>query len=185
MPDIAELAGWVTRCALLDRALYRQVETDEGATRDLVLLVVAGGAAGALGITFRPALLEGGSIASGLGLGTVIQFVAAWSVWVGVAYGTLRVLGSPAAYHAAVLRGLALAQTPALVLVVAMAPILGLPVRIITLVWSAVCTYVALQELRGATQVPVTAAAFTGGLAALATTVALGALGVEPGLDGR
>lgn len=184
MPDIAEVARWVTRGALLDRTLYRQVETDEHATRALVLLVVAGGAAGALGITFRPALIDGGSVAFGPGLGAVVQFVAAWSVWVCVAYGTLRAMGSPAAYHAAVLRGLALAQTPALVLVVAMAPILGLPVRIITLAWSVVCAYVALQELKGATQGPVTAATFTGGLAALATALALGALGVGPGIEG-
>ena len=183
MPDLAELAGWVTRGALLDRALYRQVESDENATQDAVMLVLAGGAAGAIGITFRP-LLAGDSIALGLGLGAVIQFVAAWSMWVFVAYATLRVMGSPAAHHAPVLRGLALAQAPALVLVVALVPILGLPVRVLTLAWSVVCAYVALQELKSATSGPVNVATFTGALAALATALLLSALEIGPGLDG-
>ena len=126
--------------AVLDGAVYEDVEHDTTATGQAALVVVLGAIAAGIG-----ALTAG---LEWLAVGIVVALIS-WGVYAYVAYwvGTHFFKGpQTSATWGELLRTLGFANSPALLLVLAIIPVLGLVLGLVVLVWILVTTVVAIQH---------------------------------------
>lgn len=123
--------------ATLDIATYEEVEHDETATRQAAVVV---------GIVALCSAI--GSFGGGVGgmLGSLLAAYVGWAVWSGVAYviGD-KVFGGTATWGE-LLRTIGFAQTPGVLLVVAIIPILGWIVSFVVWIWMMVTGVVAIRQ---------------------------------------
>lgn len=130
----------MVRAARLEDALYEEVEHDQGATRQAMLVVVITSIAAGIGsiFTFGPA---------GLILFPIVSLVG-WAIYAYLTYfiGT-RLLAGPetSADWGELARTLAFANSPRILLVFAIGPFLGGLVGLIVAIWVLVATIVALR----------------------------------------
>jgi hypothetical protein len=123
--------------ALLDIATYEEVEADTTATAQaagVVLIVAVAQAIGASGVGI-----------TGMIMGLVGAFVG-WLIWAGVTYliGD-KVLGGTATWGE-LLRTLGFAQTPGILAVLAVIPLLGWVVRFVVGIWVLVAGIIAIRQ---------------------------------------
>ena len=126
--------------ARLDTQIYEEVEHDESATSQAVLVVVLGAVAAGIGA------LSGGAL--GLVVGIVTALIG-WAAYAFVAYwvGTNLFKGpQTSATWGEVLRTLGFANSPRLLLVLGVIPVVGLLVALAVLVWTLVTTVVAIRQ---------------------------------------
>ena len=134
---MANLAERMMGAARLDVAIYEQVEADESATTQAALVV--GLVALASGI--------GGASAGGMGFvgGLVAAFVG-WLVWAGVTYVIGDKLLGGTATWGELLRTIGFAQSPGVLYVLAVIPVLGGLVRLAVAIWLLVAGVIAIRQ---------------------------------------
>jgi hypothetical protein len=135
--------------AMLNVAIYEEVEHDQSATGQAAIVVVLAAIASAIG-----------SAGEGLGgaLAGLVSALLGWLLWAGVTYfvGT-RLFGGTATWGE-LLRTLGFAQAPRLLMVAAIIPILGWLVALVVGIWSIIAAVIAVRQ---ALDVDTTKAVFT------------------------
>ncbi len=122
--------------AMLSVPVYEEVEADTEATVQAAIVVGIVAVASALGHwRLGPVGLVGGILRAYIG----------WAVWSAVTYYVGTWLGGKATWGE-MLRTIGFAQTPGVLLVAGIVPILGWPVMVIAWVWMLVCGIVAIRQ---------------------------------------
>lgn len=156
--------------ALLDDGVYEEVEHDGGATGQAALVVLLGAVAAGIG-----GLRDG---PEGLFIGLVTALVG-WAVYAYVAYwvGTRWFKGpQTSATWGELLRTLGFANSPRLLLVLGLIPVLGIVLSLVVLVWTLVTTVVAIRHALDFDTWSAIATAVVSWLALFAVSFLLGAL---------
>jgi hypothetical protein len=131
------LAERMIGAAMLDVSVYEEVEADEGATGQAVMVVAIVAIAGAIG-----AWGDGGSGMTG----AVFSAFLKWLFWAGLTWfiGT-RFFGGTATYGE-LLRTLAFAMSPGVLLILGFIPILGWMVGLGVALWMLVAGVIAIRQ---------------------------------------
>ncbi len=128
------------RAARLEPQLYEEVEHDQSATGQAMLVVVLGAIAGGIGA------LSGGI--AGLVVGVVASLVG-WAVYAFIAYwvGTNIFKGPQTeATWGQLLRTLGFANSPRVLLVLVIIPVVGIIVGLAVFIWMLFTTVVAIRQ---------------------------------------
>jgi len=131
------LAERMIGAAMLDVSVYEEVEADEGATGQAVMVVAIVAIAGAIG-----AWGDGGNGMTG----AVVSAFLKWLIWAGLTWfiGT-RFFGGTATYGE-LLRTLAFAMSPGVLLILGFVPILGWLVGAGVAIWMLVAGVIAIRQ---------------------------------------
>lgn len=127
--------------ARLDAAIYEDVERDQDATQQALIVVALAAIAGAIG-----SIGDGG--AGGIILG-LISAILGWIIFSALAYfvGTRLVPArETSATLGELLRTLGFAQTPNILAVVGFIPVLGPLAALVAAVWTLVASIVAIRQ---------------------------------------
>ena len=136
----ASIVERMIRAAKLDPQVYEEVEHDQSATSQALLVVVLGALAAGIGALY-------GGI-GGLLVGIVAALIG-WAVYAWVAYwvGTTIFKGPHTeATWGQLLRTLGFASSPRVLLVLGIIPVVGLFVGLAVLVWTLVTTVIAIRQ---------------------------------------
>lgn len=128
------------RAAKLDPQLYEEVEHDRSATSQAMLVVVLGAIAGGIGA------LSGGI--TGLAVGVVASLVG-WVVYAFIAYwvGTNIFKGPHTeATWGQLLRTLGFANSPRVLMVLVVIPVVGIFVGLAVFIWLLLTTVIAIRQ---------------------------------------
>jgi hypothetical protein len=128
------------RAARLDPQVYEEVEHDQSATGQAILVVVLGAIAGGIGA------LSGGI--AGLVVGVVASLVG-WAVYAFIAYwvGTNIFKGPQTeATWGQLLRTLGFANSPRVLLVLVIIPVVGIIVGLAVFIWLLFTTVIAIRQ---------------------------------------
>lgn len=153
--------------ALLDVGVYEEVEADSSATTQAAIVVAIVAVAQAIG-----GAGEGGAGA----LTGVIGAILAWLLWAGVTYliGD-KVLGGTATWGE-LLRTIGFAQSPGVLFVFGIIPLLGGIVRLVVALWILVTGIVAIRQALDFGTGKAVLTAFLGWLAVALVTWGLGSM---------
>lgn len=123
--------------AMLDVTTYEEVEVDATATAQAAGVVVLVALAEAIGA------LEGGVPAALLG---ILAAILGWLVWAGVTYliGD-KLLGGTATWGE-LLRTIGFAQTPGLLHVLGIVPLVGGPISFVAAIWVLIAGIIAIRQ---------------------------------------
>lgn len=143
MVDGRGLIARMRRAALLDPALYNEVEHDRSALTQALLVVVIAAVAAGLGTALNP--FERGPRLLGL-VSEIVTMLVNWVLWSYVTYfvGT-RFFGGTAT-PGEMLRTLGFAMSPGVLNVLGFVPLLGGLVRLAVFIWVLVAGVVAVRE---------------------------------------
>lgn len=128
------------RAARLDPQLYEEVEHDQSATGQAILVVVLGAIAGGIGA------LSGGI--AGLVVGVIASLVG-WAVYAFIAYwvGTHIFKGPQTeATWGQLLRTLGFANSPRVLLILVIIPVVGIIVGLAVFIWLLFTTVIAIRQ---------------------------------------
>ncbi len=128
------LVGRMIAAAALDVTVYEEVEADNSATGQAALVVVLAAIAAAIGS------LNGNAI------GALIGALIGWAVWAGVTYFIGTTLFKGTATWGELLRTLGFAQSPGLLYVVGIIPLLGGLAKLIIGIWVLVAGIIAIRQ---------------------------------------
>jgi hypothetical protein len=136
----SSLVDRMIRAAMLDEQLYEEVEHDQSATRQAMLVVVLGAVAAGIGA------LYGGLLALVVG---IIAALVGWAIYAFVAYwvGT-HIFHGPhtSATWGELLRTLGFANSPRLLLVLLIIPVVGLFIALAVFIWTLITTVIAIRQ---------------------------------------
>ncbi len=122
--------------AMLSVPIYEEVEADTEATVQAAIIVGAVAVCSALGHwRFGPVGI----------VGTILSKYMGWAVWSAVTYYVGTWLGGKATWGE-MLRTIGFAQTPGVLLVAGIVPILGWPVMVVSVVWMLVAGFIAIRQ---------------------------------------
>ena len=136
----ASMIDRMIRAARLESQVYEEVEHDQSATGQAMLVVVLGAVAAGIGA------LSGGVI--GLIAGVVAALIG-WAVYAFIAYwvGTHLFKGpNTEATWGELLRTLGFANSPRLLLILLIVPVVGLIVGLAVFVWMLFTTVIAIRQ---------------------------------------
>ena len=152
--------------ATLDVATYEEVEADTTATGQAAIVVVIAAVASAIG-----AAGEGGPGVIGMLLGTLLG----WALWSGITYliGT-KLFGGTATWGE-LLRTIGFAQSPGVLLVLAIIPVLGGIVRFAVSIWLLIAGIIAIRQALDVSTGKAVLTAILGWLIAIIPAAILGA----------
>ena len=123
--------------AMLDVATYEEVEHDEQATGQAAVVVVIVAICAAIGAVWR----GGPSIIAG-----PISAILGWLLWSAVTYLIgAKLLGGVATWGE-LLRTIGFAQSPGVLMIFGIIPILGGLVRIVVMIWLLIAGIVAIRQ---------------------------------------
>jgi len=153
--------------ATLDVATYEEVEADVTATGQAATVVALAAVAAAIG-----AIGEGGR---GI-IGMLIATLLGWAVWSWITYfiGT-RFFGGTATWGE-LARTIGFAQTPRILLVLAILPVLGGLVNLVVAVWVLITGVVAIRQALDVTTGKAALVAVIGWVVAILPMILIGAL---------
>jgi Yip1 domain len=142
----SSLPDRMIRASRLDASLYREVDADETATQQAVIVVIleslANGIGAAIGaaVANRPSQLAGGLI------GGIVTELIGWVVFTAVMWfvGT-RIFHATATYNQ-VLRAVGFAYSPGVLLILRFIPVVGGLIALIVGIWRLITTFVGLRE---------------------------------------
>ena len=123
--------------ALLDAATYEDVEHDAGATAQAALVVTLVALASAVGSS------SAGSVGA---IGTAVGAILGWFVWAGVTWVVGDKLFGGTASWGELLRTLGFAQSPGVLAVLAVIPLLGWLVSVVLLFWVFMAGVIAVRQ---------------------------------------
>ena len=146
---------------MLDATLYEEVEADSGATGQAAGVVVLSAIAAAIG-------------AGGNWIGGLIGALIGWAVWAGITYIIGSVAFKGTATWGELLRTLGFAQSPGVLYVVAIIPVLGYIARILIGFWVLIAGIIAIRQALDITTGKAVLVAVLGWLALMAIMVVLG-----------
>jgi hypothetical protein len=133
--------GRMIRAAKLDVDLYNEVEADQGAMRQAMVVVVLSSAAAGIG-----SFGQGGL--GGMLIGMILA-IAGWFIWAYVTYfiGT-RLLPEPQtkADHGELLRTIGFSSSPGLIRVLGIIPGLTETVFLVALIWMLTAMVIAVRQ---------------------------------------
>jgi tetrahydromethanopterin S-methyltransferase subunit G len=136
----ASIVDRMIRAARLEPQVYEEVEHDQSATGQAMLVVVLGAVAAGIGA------LYGGVI--GLIVG-IITAIVGWAVYALVAYwvGTNLFKGPHTeATWGQLLRTLGFASSPRVLLVLGIIPVVGILIGLAVFVWTLITTVIAIRQ---------------------------------------
>jgi len=136
----ASMIDRMIRAARLEPQVYEEVEHDQSATRQAMLVVVLGAIAAGIGA------LSGGVI--GLIVGIVAGLIS-WAVYAFIAYwvGTNFFKGPHTeATWGELLRTLGFASSPRVLLVLGIIPVVGLLIGLVVFIWMLITTVIAIRQ---------------------------------------
>lgn len=138
--EVGVRRGMVDRmmgAARLDPAIYEEVESDYSATGQAALVVILVAIAAAIG----------GAGEGGRGVfGGVIVAVVGWLVWAGITYLIGDKLFGGTATWGELLRTIGFAQSPGVLLVLAIIPVLGWLVQAVVGIWMLIAGIIAIRQ---------------------------------------
>ena len=142
------LINRMIRAARLDVNLYEEVEADESATSQALLVVVICSLAGGIGAGLA-ALILGTAGFGGLVWGLIfgaIWAIIGWLIWSFLSYwiGTNFFQGT--ATYSEMLRAIGFAYSPQAISIFAFIPCLGLLLVLAALIWSLVAVVIAVRQ---------------------------------------
>jgi hypothetical protein len=135
------------RAAQLDATLYEEVEVDEQATTQALIVVLLASFCSGIGTAISRAITGSGSLAIGTGLfgGLVTSFIT-WLMWSFITYfvGT-RIFGGTASFGE-LLRTIGFSDSPGVLLIFSFIPILGGLLSFGVWVWGLIAMVVAVRH---------------------------------------
>ncbi|HEY0304900.1 MAG TPA: YIP1 family protein [Longimicrobiales bacterium] len=120
--------------ASLDVSVYEEVEADGTATGQAALVVVLSAIASAIGSVNQNAI------------GGLIGALVGWAVWAGVTYFIGATLFKGTASWGELLRTLGFAQSPGLLYVVGIIPVLGALAKLVIGIWVLIAGVIAIRQ---------------------------------------
>ncbi|MDQ3809355.1 MAG: YIP1 family protein [Chloroflexota bacterium] len=156
--------------AMLDIATYEEVEADSTATGQAAGVVVIVAVASAIG-----ALGRGGP---GI-IGGLLAAIVGWLIWAGVTYLIGGKLLGGTATWGELLRTLGFAQTPGVLNVLGIIPLLGSLIRFAVLIWVLVAGIIAIRQALDFSTGKAVLTALLGWLALAIVTVILAVTGLR------
>ncbi len=123
--------------AMLDVAMYEEVESNEDLTKQAAAVVIIAAIASGIG-----GIGDGGA---GIVVG-IVRAIAFWLLWAGITYVVGDKLLKGTATWGELLRTLGYAQAPAVFMALAIIPVLGGLVQVIVAVWLLVTGIVAIRQ---------------------------------------
>lgn len=123
--------------AFLNVDTYEEVEADETATGQAALVVVMVAAASAIG--------SAGSGGAGMMMSAVMALIG-WGIWAGVTYVVGDKIFGGTATWGELLRTLGFAQTPGLLGILGIVPLLGALAGLVVWVWTLITGVVAIRQ---------------------------------------
>jgi hypothetical protein len=152
--------------ARLDISLYEEVEADTTATQQAALVIAMAAVAGAVGWS--------GEGAPGIFI-ALVAGLAGWAIWAGLTYLIGSFLFHGTATWGELARTLGFAQSPALLNVLGIIPLLGGLVRFVVWIWLLIAGIIAIRQALDITTGKAIAVAVIGWLlVAIPTFLAVG-----------
>jgi hypothetical protein len=136
----ASIIDRMIRAARLEPQLYEEVEHDQSATGQAILVVVLGAIAAGIGA------LSGGIIALIVG---IVAALVGWAVYAFIAYwiGTNFFKGPHTeATWGELLRTLGFASSPRVLLILGIIPVLGFFIGLVVFIWTLITTVIAIRQ---------------------------------------
>jgi hypothetical protein len=137
MPARRSLIDRVKGAATLDIAVYEEVEADTTATGQAAAVVAIVAVASAIGGA------RGGGMAV---VGGLVAALVGWLVWAGVTYVIGDKLLGGTATWGELLRTIGFAQSPGVLLVLAIIPVIGGLVRLVVGIWMLIAGIIAIRQ---------------------------------------
>jgi hypothetical protein len=135
------------RAARLDASLYEEVERDETATTQALLVVIISSFCAGIGTAIGEALRGHGAI--GIGAGLVVGLVSAllsWLIWSFITYFVgVKIFGGTSSYGE-LLRTMGFSNAPGVLLICNFIPILGGIITFVVWIWGLVSMIVAVKQ---------------------------------------
>lgn len=135
---MASLTERMIGAAMLNVATYEEVEADQTATSQAAVVVALVAVASAIGNYFR----HGGR---GI-IGAVIAAFIGWLLWAGITYFIGTRLFDGTATMGEMLRTLGFAQSPGVIAILAIIPILGWLIMLVIALWQLVAGIIAIRQ---------------------------------------
>lgn len=142
-----DLLNRMIRAAKLDPSLYEEVEADETATNQALMVVLISSACSGIGSAIDSALSGQGHIGFGLGLiGGLLSSLIAWFLWSFITYfiGT-KVFGGVATYNE-LLRTIGFSNSPGVLSVLSFIPVLGGLISFAVWIWKLASMVIAVRQ---------------------------------------
>ncbi len=136
----ASIVDRMIRAAKLEPQVYEEVEHDQSATGQALLVVVLGAVAAGIGA------LLGGVVALIVG---IVAALVGWGVYAFIAYwvGTNIFKGPQTeATWGELLRTLGFASSPRVLLVLGIIPVLGFFIGLVVFIWTLITTVIAIRQ---------------------------------------
>lgn len=141
------LVDRMIRAARLDPSLYEEVEADDKATTQALIVVLLASICSGIGGAISQVLTGQGLGGVGIGLiGGSFSALISWLVWSFITYfiGT-KVFGGTASYGE-LLRTIGFADSPSILLILSFIPLLGGLISFAVLIWGLVAMVVAVRQ---------------------------------------
>jgi len=132
---------------MLDVTLYEEVEADETATTQAILVVILSSVCSGIGTAISQALSGHGLGGMGLGLiGGLFSSLIAWLIWSFITYiiGT-KVLGGVASFNE-LLRTIGFSNSPGILSILSFIPILGGLISFTVWIWRLAAMVIAVRQ---------------------------------------
>lgn len=135
------------RAARLDASLYEEVEADDTATTQALMVVILSSICSGIGTAIGKAVTGHGIVGIGAGLfGGLFSALIAWFIWSLITYfiGT-KVFGGTASFDE-LLRTLGFSDSPGVLLILSFIPILGGVISFVVWIWGLAAMVIAVRQ---------------------------------------
>ena len=135
------------RAARLEATLYEEVEADNPATTQALIVVVLSSICSGIGTALHRVVVGHGLMGGGIGLlGGLFSALTVWFIWSVITYfvGT-RIFGGTASYSE-LLRTIGFANSPGVLLIFSFIPILGGVISFAVWVWNLLTMFSAVRQ---------------------------------------
>ena len=136
------------RAAKLDTSLYEEVEKDETATNQAILVVVIASICSGIGSAIGGMTSGVGGLVMGL-VGGVVAALVGWFIWSFITYfiGTRLFKGPQTeASYGQLLRCIGFSNSPGVLGILAFIPIIGGIIALIAAIWSLIAMVIAVRQ---------------------------------------
>ncbi len=173
--EASDLFNRMIRAAKLEVTLYEEVEADETATTQAILVVILSSVCSGIGTAISEALAGNGYGGIGFGLiGGLFSAFIAWVIWSFITYfiGT-RVFGGTASFNE-LLRVIGFSNSPGVLSILSFIPILGGLISFAVWVWGLAAMVIGVRQALDFTTGKAILTCIIGWIAAIIFLVAIG-----------